>query len=44
MARAKEIAVRADELGLRPRFGRKVLEVRPPVDADKGTAVRAARP
>ena len=23
-----------------PRFGRKVLEVRPPVEADKGTAVR----
>ena len=41
LAHAKEIAVRADELGLRPRFGRKVLEVRPPVDADKGTAVRA---
>jgi trehalose 6-phosphate phosphatase len=40
VARAKEIAVRSDELGLRPRFGRKVLEVRPPVDADKGTAVR----
>ena len=30
------------ELGLRPRWGRKVLEVRPPVDANKGTAVRAA--
>ncbi len=26
--------------GLRPRWGRKVLEVRPPLDADKGTAVR----
>jgi trehalose 6-phosphate phosphatase len=26
--------------GLRARFGRKVLELRPPVDADKGTAVR----
>ncbi len=23
-----------------PRWGRKVLEIRPPVDADKGTAVR----
>src|SRR5215217_478090 len=37
VARAQEIAMQADELGLRPRFGRKVLEVRPPVDADKGT-------
>jgi trehalose 6-phosphate phosphatase len=27
--------------GLVPRWGRMVLEVRPPVDADKGTAVRA---
>jgi trehalose 6-phosphate phosphatase len=26
--------------GLRPRWGRKVLEIRPPLDADKGTAVR----
>ena len=26
--------------GLRARWGRKVLEIRPPVDADKGTAVR----
>ena len=26
--------------GLEPRFGRMVLEVRPPVSADKGTAVR----
>jgi trehalose 6-phosphate phosphatase len=26
--------------GLRPRWGRKVLEVRPPLDTDKGTAVR----
>jgi trehalose 6-phosphate phosphatase len=39
-ARAEEIAARATDLGLVPRFGRKVLEVRPPVDADKGTAVR----
>jgi trehalose 6-phosphate phosphatase len=38
--RAHEIADRAKEAGLVPRFGRKVLEVRPPVDADKGTAVR----
>ncbi len=31
---------RALELGLRPRWGRKVLEVLPPVEANKGTAVR----
>jgi trehalose 6-phosphate phosphatase len=36
-----EVADRAREQGLAPRFGRKVLELRPPVDADKGTAVRA---
>ncbi len=35
------VAERARAAGLRPRWGRKVLEVRPPVDADKGTAVRA---
>ena len=34
------VAGRALDEGLRPRWGRKVLEVRPPVDADKGTAVR----
>jgi trehalose 6-phosphate phosphatase len=34
------IAERAVAEGLRPRFGRMVLEIRPPVDADKGTAVR----
>jgi trehalose 6-phosphate phosphatase len=33
------IAERARQEGLVPRFGRKVLEVRPPVRADKGTAV-----
>ena len=32
-------AKRAREAGLEPRFGRKVLEIRPPVQADKGTAV-----
>jgi trehalose 6-phosphate phosphatase len=37
----EHIASHAREAGLDPRFGRKVLEVRPPVDADKGTAVRA---
>ena len=36
----ERVAARARELGLRAQFGRKVLEVRPPVDADKGTAVR----
>jgi trehalose 6-phosphate phosphatase len=39
-ARAEELASRAREAGLVPHFGRKVLEIRPPVDADKGTAVR----
>jgi trehalose 6-phosphate phosphatase len=37
----REVAERALEEGLRPRWGRKVLEIRPPLDADKGTAVRA---
>jgi len=36
-----DVAERARNAGLRPRFGRKVLEVRPPIDASKGTAVRA---
>jgi trehalose 6-phosphate phosphatase len=35
------IAHRAVELGLRARWGRKVLEVLPPVVANKGTAVQA---
>ena len=35
------VAKRAGELGLRTPWGRKVLEVLPPVDAGKGTAVRA---
>ncbi|HEY6835560.1 MAG TPA: trehalose-phosphatase, partial [Gaiellaceae bacterium] len=35
------IASRAEAAGLEARWGRKVLELRPPVDADKGTAVRA---
>lgn len=34
------VADRALQDGLRPRWGRKVLEVRPPLDTDKGTAVR----
>jgi trehalose 6-phosphate phosphatase len=37
----REIAARAEEEGLAVHWGRKVLEVRPPVAADKGTAVRA---
>ncbi|MGH3033512.1 MAG: trehalose-phosphatase [Gaiellaceae bacterium] len=35
------VAERARAVGLDPRWGRKVLEIRPPVPADKGTAVRA---
>lgn len=40
-AELQEVAARAEAAGLVPRFGRKVLEIRPPVAADKGTAVRA---
>jgi trehalose 6-phosphate phosphatase len=36
----EETAVRALADGFRPRWGRMVLEVRPPIEADKGTAVR----
>jgi trehalose 6-phosphate phosphatase len=39
-AELRGVAQAAAAAGLRPRWGRKVLEVRPPVDADKGTAVR----
>ena len=35
------IAQRARDEGLIARWGRKVLEIRPEIDADKGTAVRA---
>jgi trehalose 6-phosphate phosphatase len=35
------MADRARAAGLEARWGRKVLELRPPVEADKGTAVRA---
>jgi trehalose 6-phosphate phosphatase len=35
-----EVAERARGAGLEARWGRKVLELRPPVEADKGTAVR----
>jgi len=34
------VAERAEAAGLETRWGRKVLELRPPVEADKGTAVR----
>lgn len=37
----EEIAERAREAGLVARFGRKVLELVPPIRGDKGTAVRA---
>jgi trehalose 6-phosphate phosphatase len=39
--RLEEVAERARTAGLVAYFGRKVLEVRPPVEADKGTAVTA---
>jgi trehalose 6-phosphate phosphatase len=38
--RAREIAERAQRAGLEPRWGRKVLELRPVSGVDKGTAVR----
>ncbi len=38
--RARQIAERAGRAGLEPRWGRKVLELRPTVGVDKGTAVR----
>ena len=38
----EEVAEKARRSGLIPRFGRKVLEIRPPVHADKGTAVKTA--
>jgi trehalose 6-phosphate phosphatase len=41
LAELERIALQARELGLNATFGRKVLEVRPPVAADKGTAVHA---
>jgi trehalose 6-phosphate phosphatase len=37
----EQVAARAREAGLVARWGRKVLEIRPDVDADKGTAVLA---
>jgi trehalose 6-phosphate phosphatase len=41
LERLEDVAADARELGLVAQFGRKVLEVRPPVEADKGTAVRS---
>jgi trehalose 6-phosphate phosphatase len=35
-----EVATRARDAGLVPRFGRMVLELRPPLETNKGTAVR----
>ena len=40
-AELEDVAERARNEGLDPRWGRKVLEIRPPVAADKGTAVTA---
>jgi trehalose 6-phosphate phosphatase len=39
LALLEAVAARAHHEGLVPRFGRKVLELRPPVGAHKGTAV-----
>lgn len=41
VADLERVAERAREAGLVPRWGRKMLEVRPDIGADKGTAVRA---
>jgi len=38
-AELEAVAERARAEGLDPRWGRKVLEIRPSVEADKGTAV-----
>ena len=40
-AALEEVADRAEQAGLVPRWGRKVLEIRPPLRADKGKAVEA---
>ena len=40
-AELERVAARALAAGLVPRWGRKVLEVRPSADVDKGTAVQA---
>ena len=41
VAALERVAKRAAADGLVPRWGRKVLEIRPPLAAHKGTAVRA---
>ena len=41
LAYLSRVADDAEREGLVPRWGRKVLEIRPPVEADKGTAVKA---
>jgi trehalose 6-phosphate phosphatase len=41
LERLRDVAENARALGLEAQFGRKVLEVRPPIAADKGTAVQA---
>ncbi len=40
-AELERVAEQARAEGLLARFGRKVLELRPPIEADKGTAVQA---
>jgi trehalose 6-phosphate phosphatase len=40
LSELRDVSERALREGLRPRWGRKVLEIRPPLDTDKGTAVR----
>jgi trehalose 6-phosphate phosphatase len=40
LRRVDEVARAAEDAGLTVHLGRKVIEVRPPVAADKGTAVR----
>jgi trehalose 6-phosphate phosphatase len=39
-AELEDVAAAARGAGLRARFGRKVLELLPPIDANKGTAIR----
>lgn len=39
-ARLEALARAAEDAGLHPHWGRKVLEIRPPVEIDKGRAVR----
>jgi trehalose 6-phosphate phosphatase len=40
-ATVETIATEAENAGLRPHWGRKVLEVRPPVSFDKGSGIAA---